>query len=117
MWNTCAAKLCFIKQHPDANQNFLVRWVLPYPKDIRCSCTYFHLHPCAGKHHISIVKASDHFFTDEPLLFMNNRNQENLQKLLGCDKDTGKLLNIFCYRNFVEFQGNNIVLGVHLGRE
>ena len=94
VWNTCAAKLCFIKQHPDPKHNFHMRWVLPYPKIIRCSCTKIHLHPCTEKYHISLPEAKDHFYTDEPLLFVKSTSEEKLQKLLECDQGHGRFKNL-----------------------
>ena len=78
-----------MKQQPDPRRNFLIRWVLPYEKDTLCSCTKIQLHyasKCTGRYHISMPKALDYIYTDDPLLFVNNESQESLQILLECYK-------------------------------
>ena len=93
MWNICEANVCFMKQQPDPNRNFLLRWVLPYEKETLCSCTKIQLQyepKCTGGYHISMPKALDYFYTDEPLLFVNNESQESLQMLLQCTKGIRK---------------------------
>ena len=78
-----------MEQQPDPNRNFLMRWVLPYMKDILCSCTEVQLHhvsQCSGRFHIAMPDAKDYFYTDDPLLFVDNESQEHLQILLECKK-------------------------------
>ena len=84
---TCEANVCMMKQQPDPTRHFLLRWVLPYEKDTLCSCTEIQIHhesKCSGRYHISMPKALDYFYSDDPTLFVNNESQESLQILLEC---------------------------------
>ena len=70
-----------MKQQPDPNRNFLMRWVLPYTKDIRCSCTEIQVYnasTCTESYHISMPEAKDYFYTDDPLLCVKNESRETL---------------------------------------
>ena len=90
----CKADVCFMKQQPDPNRHFLMRWVLPYVKDTRCSCNEIkldHDSKCTGSYHISMPEAKDYLYTDDPLLFVNNNNQGSLQILLECIKGNSKI--------------------------
>ena len=87
--NICEASICFMQQQPDPNHHFVMRWVLPFVKDTRCFCNEIQLHhasKCTGRYHIAMPKARDYFYTDDPLLFLNNDSQESLQILLECKK-------------------------------
>ena len=99
MWNIGEANVCSMKQQPDPNRNLLMRWVLPYEKKTLCSCTKIQLQyasKCTSTYHISMPKALDYFYTDEPLLLVNTVSQKSLQVLLGCTKGIGRL-NVFSY--------------------
>ena len=94
VWNICEANTCFMKQQPDPNRNFLMRWVLPYVKDVRCSCTQIQLYnnsKCSGRYHITMPEAKDYCYTDDPSVFVNTESQRSLQMLLKCDKGTSSL--------------------------
>ena len=101
VWNICEANLCFMEQQPDPSHSFRMRWVLPYSRDIRCSCTEIQLHTskCPGSYHISIPEAKNYFFTDEPLVYVNNESQESLQILLECKEGISRCYFIFCLHN------------------
>ena len=79
---------CQMGRQPDPNSDFKMRWVLPYTKEERCACTKvvyggMNIDPPPG--------AEDHFYTDHPLLFINNHDEKNLTELLGClNKNGGK---------------------------
>ena len=92
------ARLCFMKQQPDPNHHFRPRWALPYTHDVRCTCTHIllqmQLQKCTGRYHISMPKAKDYFYTDEPMLFVDEENQDNLRVLLGCDTNTSSMIEV-----------------------
>ena len=76
-------------QQPDPNSNYEMRWVLPYTKEERCSCTKVML---GGVNIIPLPGWEDHFYTDEPYLFVNNHDVDKLRELLGCLDKNGMLL-------------------------
>ena len=80
-------------KQPDADQNYRMRRVLIYTKEERCSCTKVIL----GGMNMDIITppsgAEDLFYTDEPLLFVNNHDVNNLRELLGCPVMNGRLDN------------------------
>ena len=85
--NICEANICFLKQQPDPNHEFHIRWVLPYEKETLCSCTEIRLHHesnCTRSYHISLPEAKNYFYTDNPLLFVNSDSHDSLQILLKC---------------------------------
>ena len=81
-------------RQPDPNNDYKMRWVLPYTTEELCACTEVVL---GGVNIIAPLGAEDHFYTDEPLLFVNNHDVEDLRALLGCPDDkNGKMLTIDC---------------------
>ena len=81
-------------QQPDPNQGHELRWVLPYPKDLLCECTHILF---GGLNLEAPVGAEDNFYTDNPWIFINNDNAEDLRGLLECD-GVGKFQFIFLVR-------------------
>ena len=75
-------------QQSDPNSNNKMRWVLPYTKEERCSCTKVML---GGVNTSPPEGAEDHFYTDEPYLFVNNHDVNNLREMLGCLDENGML--------------------------
>ena len=72
-----------------------MRWVVPYTKEVRCTCTQFAYHPCPVNFRDSLCKAKGYFYTDEPSLFVNSESQDKLQVLFECNEDAGR----FMFRN------------------
>ena len=77
-------------KQPDPDNNYRMRWVLIYTKEERCACTKVIL----GGMNMDIITpssgAEDLFYTDDPLLFINNHDMNNLRGLLGCLYEKGK---------------------------
>ena len=95
VWNHCLAKICIIKKLPDPKHDFKMRWVLPYKKEILCTCTKIVFHKCRDQYSFSPSEAREHLYTDDPLLFVNSNDEGDLQHLLGCIDSTGRFLDMY----------------------
>ena len=88
MCNICEGNICFISKQPDPNHNHEMRWVVPYTKQMHCTCTKLLF---GGTNMLAPLVAEDNFYVDEPLLFINTDNQEDLRRFLECDDVTSRL--------------------------
>ena len=89
----CETKRCVIKQQRDPNQHFRMRWVLPYVKEVLCTCTeveFLETQTCSRRYRISMPVAKDYFYTDDPMPFVKSESVDKLQMLLECIENTGK---------------------------
>ena len=83
LWNICEAKLCFIKQQRDPHTS----WVIPYTKEVRCTCTQFTYYACPVNFGNSLSRAKEYFYTDESSLFMKSGSRDKLRTLFECEED------------------------------
>ena len=70
-----------------------MRWVLPYVKEVLCTCTeveFLETQTCSIRYRISMPVAKDYFYTDDPMPFVKSESVDTLQMLLECIESTGK---------------------------
>ncbi|XP_072035353.1 uncharacterized protein [Amphiura filiformis] len=74
---------CFVGQQPDPSHPELgLRWVLPYNKNILCTCfikTMF-----GGMNPTPLTGSEVLYYPDDPLTLVNNENVLELREKLGC---------------------------------
>ena len=79
--------VCQMGQQPDPDNDFRMRWILPYTKEERCQCTKVIL---GGVNVNPLSGWEDHFYRDSPLPFVNSHSVGELRALLGCDEEKGR---------------------------
>ena len=70
-------------------------WVLPYKKEVLCTCTKVVYHSCIGGYAYATLESEDYFYTNKPSLFVHSNGEKELQALFQCDTLTGRSTN--CY--------------------
>ena len=73
--------VCLMGQQPDPNRGYEIHWVLQYTREELCQCSKV----LFGGVNLDVPEeVENHFYPEEPLLFINNL-EEIKKSLLGCE--------------------------------
>ncbi|XP_072049546.1 uncharacterized protein [Amphiura filiformis] len=86
----CGGKLCVLRLDPDIDGGH--RWVLPYPKEIRCTCARF-IYQYSNMPSSCLSKYPDVFYIEDLQTLIDKKDVKELRRMMGCDYMHGTSTN------------------------